>query len=75
MKKPSIVCLQDQVLQDGEVKVEEALLEGHLGVTRELLAFQSAEKKYHIGSEKGNASLIKVCNRFKGKVGDKQKGK
>jgi hypothetical protein len=39
---------------------EEALLEGYLGVTRELLSFQSAEKKYHIGSEKGGANLIKV---------------
>ena len=44
----------------GEVLVEEALLEGHLGVTKELLAFQTPEKKYHIGSENGGANLIKV---------------
>lgn len=42
--------------------VEDALLEGHLGITRELLAFQSPEKKFHIGSEKGGSNLIKVRN-------------
>uniref|UniRef100_A0A4W3I560 ubiquitinyl hydrolase 1 n=1 Tax=Callorhinchus milii TaxID=7868 RepID=A0A4W3I560_CALMI len=42
-----------------ETGVEETILEGHLGVTKELLAFQTPEKKYHIGSEKGGANLIK----------------
>ncbi|XP_064639618.1 probable ubiquitin carboxyl-terminal hydrolase FAF-X isoform X3 [Lineus longissimus] len=51
--------VRDSVLSTGEMTVEEALLEGYLGVTRELLAFQSAEKKYHIGSEKGGTNLIK----------------
>jgi len=51
--------VRDGVEKTGEVQVEEALLEGHLGVTRELLAFQSPDKKYHIGSEKGGANLIK----------------
>ncbi len=46
------------------MNVEEALLEGHLGVTRELLAFQSAEKKFHIGSS-GGANLIKVQHIWK----------
>lgn len=40
--------------------MEETILEGHLGVTKELLAFQTPEKKYYIGSEKGGANLIKV---------------
>jgi len=40
--------------------VEETILEGHLGVTKELLAFQTPEKKYYIGCEKGGANLIKV---------------
>lgn len=52
--------LQEQVIKTGETHLEETLLEGHLGITRELLAFQSADKKYHIGSEKGGANLIKV---------------
>lgn len=39
--------------------MEEALLEGHVGVTKELLTFQAADKKYHIGSEKGGNNLIK----------------
>ncbi|VDH98041.1 ubiquitin carboxyl-terminal hydrolase 9/24 [Mytilus galloprovincialis] len=51
--------LREQVLNTGEVEVEDALLEGHLGITRELLAFQTPEKRYHIGSEKGGSNLIK----------------
>ena len=47
-------------MNTGEVQVEEALLEGHLGVTKELLTFQAPDKKYHIGSEKGGNNLIKV---------------
>lgn len=48
------------MINSGEVIVEDALLEGHLGITRELLAFQSPEKKYNIGSEKGGSNLIRV---------------
>ena len=48
------------MIKTTENHLEETLLEGHLGITRELLAFQSADKKYHIGSEKGGANLIKV---------------
>lgn len=51
---------QDDVKRTGETGVEETILEGHLGVTKELLAFQTPEKKYHIGCEKGGANLIKV---------------
>ena len=50
------------MLSTGEVQVEEALLEGHLGVTKELLTFQAPDKKYHIGSEKGGNNLIKVSS-------------
>lgn len=50
---------REQVIKTTENHLEETLLEGHLGITRELLAFQSADKKYHIGSEKGGANLIK----------------
>jgi len=48
----------------GECSVEESLLEGHLGITKELLAFQSAEKKYLMGSQQGGINLIKVCCTF-----------
>lgn len=51
---------KDEVKRTGETGVEETILEGHLGVTKELLAFQTPEKKYYIGSEKGGANLIKV---------------
>lgn len=55
------VCIyKDEVKRTGETGVEETILEGHLGVTKELLAFQTQEKKYYIGCEKGGANLIKV---------------
>ncbi|CAB1346501.1 unnamed protein product, partial [Coregonus sp. 'balchen'] len=44
--------------------VEETILEGHIGVTKELLAFQTSEKKYYIGCEKGGANLIKMTSFF-----------
>ncbi|KAG9348967.1 hypothetical protein JZ751_029284 [Albula glossodonta] len=50
---------EDEVKRTGETGVEETILEGHLGVTKELLAFQTPEKKYYIGCEKGGANLIK----------------
>uniref|UniRef100_A0AAR2KQD2 ubiquitinyl hydrolase 1 n=1 Tax=Pygocentrus nattereri TaxID=42514 RepID=A0AAR2KQD2_PYGNA len=51
--------IRDEVKRTGETGVEETILEGHLGVTKELLAFQSPEKKFCIGCEKGGANLIK----------------
>lgn len=53
---------QDEVRRTGETGVEETILEGHLGVTKELLAFQTPEKKFYIGCEKGGANLIKVSS-------------
>ena len=52
--------LQNEVLTTGDNLTEEALLAGHLGITKELLAFQSPEKKFFVGSEKGGSNLIKV---------------
>uniref|UniRef100_A0A8C9GBE3 USP domain-containing protein n=1 Tax=Piliocolobus tephrosceles TaxID=591936 RepID=A0A8C9GBE3_9PRIM len=51
--------IRDNVKSTGETGVEELILEGHLGVTKELLAFQTSEKKYHFGCEKGGATLVK----------------
>ncbi|XP_012882196.1 PREDICTED: probable ubiquitin carboxyl-terminal hydrolase FAF-X [Dipodomys ordii] len=51
--------IRDDVKRTGDTGVEETILEGHLGVTKELLAFQTPEKKFHIGCEKGGANLIK----------------
>ncbi|XP_043927770.1 probable ubiquitin carboxyl-terminal hydrolase FAF-X [Protopterus annectens] len=51
--------IRDEVKRSGDTGVEETILEGHLGVTKELLAFQTSEKKYYIGCEKGGANLIK----------------
>ncbi|XP_063559481.1 ubiquitin carboxyl-terminal hydrolase 9Y isoform X7 [Gorilla gorilla gorilla] len=51
--------IRDNVKNTGETGVEEPILEGHLGVTKELLAFQTSEKKYHFGCEKGGANLVK----------------
>lgn len=58
-----VICsVQDHVLSfnEGSSPVHEALLEGHLGVTRELLLFQTAQKKFVIGSQKQGPNLIKV---------------
>ncbi|MGH0127356.1 UNVERIFIED_CONTAM: hypothetical protein FKN15_039386 [Acipenser sinensis] len=51
--------IRDEVKRIDETGVEETILEGHIGVTKELLAFQTPEKKYCIGCEKGGANLIK----------------
>ncbi|MGH0135317.1 UNVERIFIED_CONTAM: hypothetical protein FKN15_029066 [Acipenser sinensis] len=51
--------IRDEVKRTDETGVEETILEGHIGVTKELLAFQTPEKKYNIGCEKGGANLIK----------------
>ncbi|KAK3589909.1 hypothetical protein CHS0354_034922 [Potamilus streckersoni] len=42
--------VRDQVVETGETTVDDVLLEGHLRLTSELLAFQSIEKKNHTGS-------------------------
>ena len=57
---------QDEVKRTGETGVEETILEGHIGITKELLAFQTPEKKFYIGCEKGGANLIKVGGRGRG---------
>lgn len=45
---------------EGSSPVDDALLEGHIGITRELLLFQSSQKKFEIGSQKDGPNLIKV---------------
>jgi ubiquitin carboxyl-terminal hydrolase 9/24 len=56
--------LQENVKETGDSQVDEAVLEGHLGIAKELLSFMSPEKKYELGSdEKKGISLVKVyCN-------------
>lgn len=45
----------------GNLLVDEILLEGHLGITKELLKYMSPEKKYYYGSEEsGSINLVKV---------------
>ncbi|XP_012278998.1 probable ubiquitin carboxyl-terminal hydrolase FAF-X [Orussus abietinus] len=52
--------VRDTVKECGESQMEEAVLEGHLGLTKELLAFLPASKKYELGSdEKRGINLIK----------------
>jgi ubiquitin carboxyl-terminal hydrolase 9/24 len=53
--------LQENVKETGDSQVDEAVLEGHLGIAKELLSFMSPEKKYELGSdEKKGISLVKV---------------
>lgn len=55
-----------QMAQGGpEPPVDETLLEGHLCVTRELVAFLPPEKKYEIGGDPSKAIfLIRVCRKL-----------
>jgi hypothetical protein len=53
--------LQENVKETGDSQVDEAVLEGHLGIAKELLSFMSPEKKYELGSdEKKGINLVKV---------------
>lgn len=46
----------------GSLLVDEILLEGHLGITKELLRYMSPDKKYYYGSdETSSVKLVKVC--------------
>jgi ubiquitin carboxyl-terminal hydrolase 9/24 len=52
--------VRDNVKENGESQVDKALLESHLGLTKELLAFLPSKQKYEIGSdEKHGLNLIK----------------
>ena len=54
--------LQDAVVaaSDGVICIDETLLEGHLGITRELLLFQDPPSKLLLGSQTNGPNLIKV---------------
>lgn len=43
--------IRANVKETGDSLVDEAVLEGHLGITRELLSFMTSEKKYELGSD------------------------
>ncbi len=45
---------------DRKDNVQNELLEGHLGITRELLSYQTAQKKYLIGSDPEGHKLLRV---------------
>lgn len=52
--------VRDNVKETGESQVDEAVLEGHLGIIKELLAFLPSSQKYELGSdEKHGVNLIK----------------
>ncbi|PIK56077.1 hypothetical protein BSL78_06973 [Apostichopus japonicus] len=51
--------VRDEVLRTGESFSQESLLDGHLGITKELLSFMSSEKKFQIGAKKDGCQLIK----------------
>lgn len=58
------VGVQERVQESGPLSpAEESLLEGHLGVARELVCLLSPSEKYHIGSDPANVTsgnLVKV---------------
>ncbi|XP_014217217.1 probable ubiquitin carboxyl-terminal hydrolase FAF-X isoform X3 [Copidosoma floridanum] len=52
--------VRDRVRETGDTAVDEAVLEGHLGLTKELLSFFPPVKKYELGSDdKRGITLIK----------------
>jgi len=52
---------QEVVMTTGVMQIDDCLLEGHLGITKELVAMQSVHKRFYIGAENGGCGLIKVC--------------
>ena len=44
--------------EDNNEQVDELLLDGHLGITKEFLLFQTAENKFSIGSDPSGLQLI-----------------
>ncbi|XP_026291782.1 probable ubiquitin carboxyl-terminal hydrolase FAF-X isoform X3 [Frankliniella occidentalis] len=50
--------VRDNVKTLGETHVDEAVLEGHLGIAKELLSFMSPEKKYELGSDESKGLLL-----------------
>lgn len=52
--------VKENLKSSGSIGCEEALLEGHLAICRELLAFMNSEKKYEIGSNpKSSINLVR----------------
>ena len=52
--------IRENVRKTGSVGCHDNLLEGHLWICRDLLAFMSAEKKYDVGSNpKTGVNLVK----------------
>jgi len=52
---------QEMVITNGVMQMDDCLLEGHLGITKELVAMQTVQKRFYIGAENGGCGLIKVC--------------
>jgi ubiquitin carboxyl-terminal hydrolase 9/24 len=50
--------VRENVKESGDAKCDDAVLEGHLGLARELFSFVKPEKKFELGCKSGN--LIKV---------------
>ena len=60
------LLVQEDMLKTGQCSVESPLLDGHLCLTVELLAFRSVSEKYKIGSSPNGQQLIKVERQFQG---------
>lgn len=52
--------VRDRVRETGDTQVDEAVLEGHLDLTRELVSLMPSQKKYELGSDESRGvNLIK----------------
>jgi len=52
---------QKHLLESQSEYLNNELLKGHLGITKELLSYHSTHTRYMIGCEEGGQQLLKVC--------------
>jgi len=57
-----VIAWQEMVTTTGVMQTDDCLLEGHLSITKELVAMQSVQKRFYIGAENGGCGLIKARN-------------
>lgn len=50
----------DSIKGDFSNQAQEALLEGHFGLARELLCFMNPDKKHELGADDNKGGLIRV---------------
>lgn len=55
-----LILFQNKHNTDSSFEVQNELLKGHLGITKELLAYHSVQKHYQVGCEDDGEKLLLV---------------